>query len=140
MTRELEWIETSRSNKPVSAREILDEATQELVRRGFHNPKQRRLDGAVVLHHIVSASLSIQCENLGVPYDSEEVKKLTDSLRLGYDPIKLLPVVDVPDGWYDRVDRMFKLRTCAHCGSLLFPGTHSQDECDREIVRGVMES
>lgn len=137
MSSELEWVEASRSREPSSARELLDGAVHELRRRGFPNLEH----GVVLLHHIVSTSLAVQCENLGVPYDSGRVKELTDALCLGHDPAKgIHAVVGVSDGWYGRVDRMFQLRRCAHCGAVLFPGMHSQDECDRETVRSVMES
>jgi hypothetical protein len=139
VTTETDWMEASRVRDPVPSRRLLDEAVSELVRRGFTNLEH----GARLLHHIVSASLSIQCENLGVPYDADRMSELTGrlSLSLSYDHVGLHPFVDVPEGWCEAVDRMFKLRTCAHCGAVLFPGSeHPREECDAWVVRGVMES
>ena len=137
MPSELEWVKASRSREARPSRELLEAAVYELGCRGFLDLER----GVELLHNIVAASLTIQCENLGVPYDAEKVKVLTNVLHLRYDPAKTRHVVvDVPGGWCDDVDRMFQLRMCARCGSILFPGTHSQDECNREIVRNIMES
>ncbi len=137
MSGELEWVKASRSREARSARELLDAAVYELRCRRFPDLEH----GAALLHNIVAASLAIQCENLGVPYDAERVKGLTDALSLRHDPAKARhAVVDAPERWCEEVDQMFRLRTCANCGSVLFPGMHSEEECDREIVRSVMES
>lgn len=117
----------------------MDAAVYELRCRKFLDLEH----GTVLLHNIIATSLAVQCENLGVPYDSERVKELTGALHLEYQKGHTRGshvITDVPDGWCGQVDRMFQLRRCARCRSLLFPGMHSQDECDREIVRSVMES
>lgn len=133
----LEGLQYSRTRGPERAEKLLsrvlggflyDRKPPGTVRREFY-------------HHLRSA-LTVQCENLGVPWRDSggEIEELVEMVRLDAHPGGESYTAVLSDDWFERVDRMFGVRTCDRCGSDIFRGPHPRDECDAAAVLAVMES
>lgn len=134
------WLATSAGAEPMVSRDLLQFVMDNMV-----SVKVTKLEGfRADFKNRITRAISAQCENLGVPWRGDEITELAATVHLEFQgggssgPLHVTAVVT--EEWHERLDRLFEVRECRRCGTVLFRGPHHSWDCDDAVVRNVMES